>query len=218
MKISLFGLAGTAALFAAVNASAIPYPNIGAYNSTTYTFTATADGPVTAYFYGQTAGYDSVIGMAINGTPVGAYFLPNHSTTRGQSAVLGNVQANDIISFILQVSNDPNGVVAPFLPINYTWSSDPSKNADGINHIYSAPFAGDNSDPLLPIPAGTYVGFEDLPKDGDQNWGQDFDYDDHQFVFTGPFQATQSVPEAGSTAMFLGLASLGLAAIRSRRK
>ena len=41
-----------------VRADAIPYPNAGKPNPVTYTFTAAADGPITAYFAGSTAGYN----------------------------------------------------------------------------------------------------------------------------------------------------------------
>jgi hypothetical protein len=211
MKNRILGLTSLLSLCAATNAFAapIPYPTPGVENTTAYTFTATGSGDVTAYFAGQTAGYASVVGMAINGTPVGTYVLQNHTAAYGDSAVLGSVASGDIITFLLQVSTD-NPLNTP---VNYTWSSNPAANSDGMNHIYSSAYAGDAL-----IPAGTYVGFEDLPRDGDVNYGQDFDYDDHQFVFTGPFQSRQSVPDGGSTALLLGLSSLALAALRSKRK
>jgi len=205
---------GALAICGAITANALPspYPTPGAYNATTYSFTATGNGNVTATFVGETAGYGSKVGMSVNGGAVSNFVLQNHSSSPGASAVLGSVMAGDIITFVLIVSTtDRLGPNPPTSPIDYTWSSDPTKNADGINHIYSAPYAGDAL-----IPAGTYVGFEDLPKDGDANYGQDFDYDDHQFVFTGPFQAT--APDGGSTALLIGLGSLGLAALRARRK
>ena len=207
---------GALAICGAITANALPspYPTPGAYNSTSYSFTATGNGNVTATFVGETAGYGSEVGMSVNGKPVPNFVLQNHSSSPGDSAILGSVMAGDIITFVLIVSTtDRLGPNPPTSPIDYTWSSDPTKNADGINHIYSAPYAGD-----LVIPAGTYVGFEDLPKDGDANYGQDFDYDDHQFVFTGPFQSRETVPDGGSTALLLGLGSLSLAALRARRK
>ncbi len=49
----------------------IPYPNRGVENSATYTFTAIADGSVTAYFAGSGAHFIEVLGMTVNGIPTG---------------------------------------------------------------------------------------------------------------------------------------------------
>ncbi|HUS36946.1 MAG TPA: pyruvate-binding protein [Verrucomicrobiae bacterium] len=182
--------------------------NAAVANPTTYSFVATGNGSVTAYFAGQTAGYGSVVGMSVNGAAPGTFGLQNHVATYGNSLILGSVLAGDVITFILNVSQDPAGP----RPLNYVWSSDPTKNSDAMNHVYSNAYTGDAQ-----IPAGTYVGFEDLPQGGDNLYGQDFDYDDHQFVFTGPFEA-RATPDGGSTIALLGLTSLGMMAIRSRRK
>jgi hypothetical protein len=177
-------------------------------NLNTYSFVATGSGNVTAYFVDETAGYGSVVGMSVNGAAPTVFGLQNHTASYGDSLILGSVLAGDVITFILNVSQDPAGPP----PLDYVWSSDPTKNSDGLNHIYSSAYAGDSL-----IPAGTYVGFEDLPAGGDNLNQNDYDYDDHQFVFTGPFEA-RATPDGGSTIAFLGLASLGMMAIRSRRK
>jgi MYXO-CTERM domain-containing protein len=177
-------------------------------NATTYSFIATSEGDVTAYFAGQTAGYSSVIGMSVNGGPVGPTGLLNHTSNYGDSLLLGHVLAGQVITFVLQVNQLP---VQP-TPVTYTWYSNPALNYDGLNHIYSSPYVGD-----VDIPAGTYVGFEDLPAGGDSLWPNDYDYDDHQFVFIGPFEA-HATPDGGSTLALLGLASLGMIAVHSRRK
>ena len=64
MKI-LMGSVFAAALSAPPrrNAGTIPYPNVGTPNPATYTFTATADGPITAYFAGSTASYEEEVGL-----------------------------------------------------------------------------------------------------------------------------------------------------------
>ena len=72
-------------------------------------------------------------------------------------------------------------------------------NGDGVNHVYSTSYAGGGA-----VPAGTYVGFEDLPSGGD------FNYTDEQFVFTN---VASSVPEPANVALMLagvGLLGLGL--------
>jgi hypothetical protein len=176
-------------------------------NPTSYSFVATGEGDVTAYFAGQTAGYSSVIGMSVNGV-IGPTGLLNHTSNYGDSLILGHVLAGQVITFVLQVNQLP----VQTIPVTYTWYSNPTLNFDGLNHIYSSAFAGDAK-----IPAGTYVGFEDLPAGGDDLWPNDYDYDDHQFVFTGPFEA-RATPDGGSTLALLGLASLGMMAVRSRRK
>jgi hypothetical protein len=90
--------------------------------------------------------------------------------------------------------------------ITHPWFSDPSMNPDHTNHAYVADFSGDSL-----IPVGKYVSFEDLPL------GQaDFDYNDHQFVFTN---VASPVPEPASIFLFgTGLVGVGLAAWRKKRQ
>ena len=201
LKTSLqlvFAAMGAASAFA----SFTPYPTPGSPNPTTYSFVATGPGNVTAYFVGETAGFGSVVGMSVNGGPVGTFGLQNHSTAYGASLDLGAVVAGDIINFVMEASTDYFGPP----PVSYVWYSNPALNSDGQNHVYSTSFTTDGT-----IPNGTYVGFEDLPDLGDR------DYDDHQFVFTGPFEA-RPTPDGGSTAALMGLASLGMVALRRKQK
>jgi len=172
-------------------ASPIPYSNIGT-EAPTNTFVATNSGDIKAYFYASDAGYDSVIGLLVHNLSTGITGLPNHASAYGDMIDLGYASAGDILVFELIVGDG-----------SLKWYSDPTKNSDGKNHVYSTAFAGDPT-----IPAGIYVAFEDQYNLGD------VDYNDHQFVFTN---VSSRVPEASSTMILSGLALASLAMIRRRK-
>lgn len=169
------------------SASLLPYATPGSINATTYTFTAASTGAVNGYYVGATAGYNSVVGLRVNGVLTAqGYGLDNFLSSQGTSFFFGNVTAGDTLTFELSVFN----------PLTYMVSSDATLNAviDGgtsLNHIYSTIY--DGSEAFIGVPLGTYIGFEDLPGGGD------LDYDDLQFVFTNV--ATNRVPEPSTVAL-----------------
>ena len=190
-KIGLLIGAFLRAIVLNANAATIPYGG-GGTEAPANSFVASATGDVTAYFYATDAGYDSEIGLLVNGVSTGVFGLANHTSGYGQSLVLGSVNAGDTLEFQLKV-----------ITTSGSWYTLVLDNSDGKNHAYSTGFAGD-----WVIPAGTYIGFEDLP-----NGASDFDYNDHQFVFTN-VQNTRDLPEPAG----LGLLGLGIVAIGFARK
>ena len=186
--ISFFSLASA-------RADTIPYPNDGTENINLYTFTATSDGTIGAYFYDKTAGFTNTLSLLVNGvvTPESAAgVLNNHTSSMGDFVNLGSVHKGDVLTFRLNVVTTGESLF-----------SDKALNVDGVNHVYSTAFSGDA---VHGIPAGTYVGFEDL------RGGGDFDYDDETFVFTN----IAAIPEPEIYAMLLiGLGVIG-SAIRRR--
>lgn len=196
------------------SAATIPYPGPGV-NPTSYSFTAATTGDIIAYFYGQSAGYGSVIGLSINGAAPLSYGLQNHTADIGDSFNMGSVVAGDILRFVLAVAT--TGGADPTDPIGgsdvtYYLNSNPTSNPDGGNYIYSDAFGGGiPPGGLVAVPPGTYVGFEDILLADPIN---DFDYNDHQFVFLNV--STSAVPDGGMTIMMLGMAFTGLAWLRRK--
>ena len=185
-------------LFAA--ADTIPYGNVGTIAPQS-SLIAAANGNITGYFVSQSAGDDDSIRMidVTTGT-ISNYFFANHSTAIDAVADFGPVNAGDTLVFELyNVST------------NQLFASDGSYSVDGVNHAYTAAFAGGllNGDTF---PGGTYVGMEDLP-----NGSSDFDYNDDAFVFTNvATRSTSPIPEPSSL-LLLGTGALGaVGAIRRK--
>ena len=138
--------------------------------------------------------------MLVNGvaSPAGFGFV-NQTSTVGQAFNFGAVNAGDAITFVLRN-----------LTTGTDLSSNPSSNADLLQHVYSTDFAGNGT-----LPAGTYVAFEDLLA----SQGSDFDYNDDAFVFTNLAQLTATTPLPAALPLFAsGLVLVGALTQRRKRK
>jgi Domain of unknown function (DUF4114) len=196
-------LSATLAFAGGASAGIIPYPDIGTINPNVYTFTAANTGDIKAYFVGSDAGDEENIGLYVNGVSTGLTGLNNHTSSQGDMVDLGFAHAGDTLTFVMYI---PPATGAP-LPA-FTWSSDPTQNSDGIQHVYATDITSGQA--YLGSPAGTYVGWEDLPNGGD------LDYNDDQYIFVN---VSSTVPEASTWAMMVaGFGGLALAGFRRARK
>jgi hypothetical protein len=202
--LSATALSASLAFAGGASAGVIPYPNPGTINPAVYTFTATANGPVDAFFVGSSAGLTENIGLFINGVSTGVTGLNNHTSSQGDEVDLGTAHAGDTLTFVMYI---PPASGSP-LPA-FTWSSDPTQNSDLTQHVYSTDVTAGQA--YVGSPAGTYVGWEDLPRST-----ADFDYNDDQYLFVN---VSSAVPEASTWAMMLvGFGGLAFAAFRRTRK
>jgi Domain of unknown function (DUF4114) len=70
----------------------------------------------------------------------------------------------------------------------FSWSSNPADNSDMTQHIYSTMVTAGQA--FAGSPAGTYIGWEDLP-----HGSSDEDYNDDQYLFVN---VSSSAPEAST--------------------
>src|SRR6202020_2206756 len=138
----------------------IPYPTPG-FIAPTVPLTATATGEIDGFFYGASAADLDLVEMCdVTSGSCSGFTLPNTSPV-GTEVDFGLVTAGDVIVFNLENSTTVTN-----------FSSDPTMSDDLINHAYVTPYTAMGSTAIPGIPAGTYIGMEDLS----QAQGSDLDY------------------------------------------
>lgn len=195
VKSCALGVALSTAAFSA-SAAPVPYANAGTENAVEYAFTAIETGDILAYFVGKGgAQYNNTVSISVNGVATGVFGLNNQSSAYGDSFNLGFANAGDSVVFTIKVAD-----------LGRDFSSDKSQNIDGVNHVFSNAYTGDEF-----IPAGLYVAFEDLKG---LDTPQDFNYLDLQIVVSNVNAPAVPVPAA---AWLFGSALVGLAGVARRR-
>ena len=145
----------------------------------------------------MSAGDNEYIGALLGGVLSPVADLQNHTSTQGDTIDFGYVTAGESIVFIDYDTTSGD-----------TWYSDTSLNSDGITHIYATTVTSDQQ--FAGSPAGTFVGFEDLPKGS-----SDYDYNDDTFIFQN---VAIGAPELSTWAMMgFGFAGLAFAGFRTRK-
>ena len=198
-------LALTAGILAAATpsafADAIPYAHTGTIAPIVATF-ASGNG-INVYFLGSGATLvDSIQVRDLTSGFVSPLFFNNHTTAIGTEVSIGGgagqIAANDLLVFYI-------------LTPTALFASVPSDSSDGVNHAYITNYSGGTVGTIV-IPAGLYVGMEDLTKNA-----SDFNYTDDNFVFTGVTAPSIAVTPEPSSIVLLGTGLLGIADMARRR-
>jgi hypothetical protein len=196
-----------------VQAESWDYANSGMQNAAAYSFTASADGLLKAYFMPSTGSYHSALGARVNGTIVGSGELPMGATDSFVPFTFGSVAAGDSIEFFIDAYDGPVGSA-----LTGRYFSTVAHNADGLQHVWAAYHPDQWYLGPEGVPEGTFIGFEDTTT-GDVH--RDLNYRDYTFVVPNLTVATPAVggpvPEPASWAMMIaGFGAIG-AALRRRR-
>lgn len=196
----------------------IPYSNVGHVAPTSVVKSTGTS--LDIYFYGSSAADTDYIKVEdVTQGWTSGQILDNQTSTPGQEYVFptgtNQIDVGDTLVFYLV--NQSTGKTYSSDPAD----SSPGDDADGYNHAYMTPYTATGSTAIAGIPAGTFVGFEDLyigaNRDGvcggDSNQS-DCDYNDDEFVFVGV--TSSPAPEPSSLAL-LGTSILGAAGMLRRR-
>ena len=202
-----------------MHADVLPYAQPG-HLAPTVPLTAATTGQIVGYFYGSEAGgTDYVRLLDVTSGFASPFLLSNHASMPGQSVSFGFVTAGDTLIFQLVNSDvegnkdgtdfSPHGPFDPNAQMNgWPMASDPAYSVDGLNHAYVASFSGSTT---LGIPAGVYLGMEDLPFGA-----ADLDYNDTQFVFTNVAPVTTAMTPEPSSFVLMATGVFGAAAVFRR--
>ncbi len=167
-------------------AGPIPYPNPFHIAPEVPTYASSAGGIVLSY-YGSTAGGEDAVQVYDVQTGFNSgNILDNRTTPVGTELTVGagQINAGDQIIFYI------DSIVGRFASIG-------SYSDDGVNHAYITDYPGGTLNSMA-IPAGYFVGLEDLP-----NGATDFNYNDDTFVVSGvDAPAVSATPEPTSLALF----------------
>jgi hypothetical protein len=183
-----------------VLADSIPYAHAGTIAMQVPTYASTNG--ITAYYMGSSAGNEDQIDVydVQTGYDSGLIF-DNKKTSTGSSPAVGTqagqINAGDQLIFYIDSPDGHFASVAIY-------------SADGINHAYITAFSGATVNNQW-VPAGLFVGMEDLP-----NGQSDLNYNDDDLVFAGVSQSSVSTtPEPASIAL-LATGIIGVLWLRRR--